>query len=150
MDITTTLQRNLKKLSRMKDAAIKGLIKTLRTIEAEKKKRTADLEEAASAIHRELQQWGWKGNASQAKPKGKTPTATAPRKRIRRNPEQLKGDATKVVAFIRSAGKEGIGGGQIRKKFPGVGQNIKGFVQQHAGEKLKTTGQKVNMRYHAG
>jgi hypothetical protein len=150
MDITTTLQRNLRKLSRMKDGAIKGLIKTLRTIEAEKKKRTADLEEAASAIHRELQQWGWKGNGSAAKPIGKKTTKTARKLRIRRNPEQLNGEATKIVAFIRSAGKEGLGGGEIRKKFPGVGQNIKSFVQQHAGEKLKTTGQKVNMRYHAG
>ena len=51
--------------------------------------------------------------------------------------------------MIRGAGKDGIGGGEIRKKFPGVGQNIKGFVQQYAGVKVKTTGQKVKMRYHA-
>jgi hypothetical protein len=30
----------------------------------------------------------------------------------------------------------------------GVGQNIKTFVQQYSGEKVRTTGQKVKMRYY--
>jgi len=37
----------------------------------------------------------------------------------------------------------------IRKSFPGVGQNIKEFVEKNTGVKVKTTGQKVKMRYHA-
>jgi hypothetical protein len=70
------------------------------------------------------------------------------KRRIRRNPEQLKAEATKVLAMIRKAGKEGIGGGEIRKHVAGVGQNIKEFVERNAGVKLKTTGEKVKMRYH--
>jgi hypothetical protein len=99
---------------------------------------------------------GWKGNGSGGLTARKK-TASVPaapvagkKRRIRRTPEQLKAEADKVLAMIRGAGKAGIGGGEIRKKFPGVGQNIKAFVQQYAGVKVKTTGQKVKMRYHAG
>jgi hypothetical protein len=42
-----------------------------------------------------------------------------------------------------------IGGGEIRKHVAGVGQNIKAFVEKNAGAKLKTTGLKSKMRYHA-
>ena len=55
----------------------------------------------------------------------------------------------KVLAMIKKAGKDGIGGAEIRKSFPGVGQNIKEFVEKNAGVKVKTTGQKIKMRYHA-
>ena len=51
--------------------------------------------------------------------------------------------------MIKKAGKEGIDGAEIRKSFPGVGQNIKAFVETNAGVKVKTTGQKGSMRYHA-
>ena len=48
----------------------------------------------------------------------RTPTAA----RIRRTPEQLKAEAAKVLSTIRKAAKEGIGGTEIRKSVPGVGQ----------------------------
>ncbi len=154
MNITTTLQRNLKKLGRMKQQAVKGLLKTLNHIDAERKKRTADLDEAARAVVAELQQWGHTANGSAKKkpgrPAGTTTAKATSKRRVRRSPEQLKSEAVKVVALIRSAGKDGISGSEIRKKFPGAGQNIKGFVQQYTGEKLKTTGQKAGMKYHHG
>jgi hypothetical protein len=147
MNISTTWQRNLKKLSRMKQQAVKGLMQTLKHIDAERKKRTADLDEAARAVLAELQQWGHKADGS-SKPKAKKAATTGgAKRRVRRTPEQLKDEATKILAFVRSAGKDGVGGGEIRKKFPGVGQNIKDFVQKNTGAKLKTTGQKVKMRY---
>lgn len=146
--ITTRIQRLLKKTDRMKQQAVKGLLRTLKHIDQERKSRTADLEEAAKLVVKQLAELGHVGGNSKAAAKRMKAKATTGKKRVRRSPEQLKVEATKVVALIRSAGKDGMSGGDIRKKFPGVGQNIKGFVQQYTGEKLKTTGKKVKMRYH--
>jgi hypothetical protein len=52
--------------------------------------------------------------------------------------------------MIKKAGKEDIGGAEIGKSFPGVGQNIKALVETNAGVKVKTTGQEVSMRYQGG
>jgi hypothetical protein len=60
----------------------------------------------------------------------------------------LKLEAAKALAMIRKAGKDGIGGAEIRKSVPGVGQNIKAFVERNTGEKIKTTGAKRKMKYH--
>lgn len=35
-----------------------------------------------------------------------------------------------MLSMIRKAGKDDIGGADIRKSHPGVGQNIKAFVQK--------------------
>src|SRR4051812_20324843 len=117
MNITTSLQRNLKKLGRMKQQAVKGLLKTLKHIDAERKKRTADLDEAARAVVAELQQWGHGSNGTTT-PKTRKATTTTTRgrkRRVRRSTEQLKAEAVKIVSFIRSSGKDGIAGGEIRK-----------------------------------
>lgn len=150
--MTTRIQTLLKKTERMKQQTVKGLLRTMKHIDAERKKRTADLDEAARAVVAELQQWGHMANGSAKKkpgrPAGTTTAKATSKRRVRRSPEQLKSEAVKVVALIRSTGKDGIAGSEIRKKFPGVGQNIKGFVQQYTGEKLKTTGEKAGMKYH--
>jgi hypothetical protein len=152
--ITTRIQRLLKKTDKMKQQAVKGLMRTLKHIDQERKQRTADLEEAAKLVLRQLSELGHSvginssKKASTVKAAKTTNTATGGRKRrIRRGPEQLKAEATKALAMIRKAGKEGIAGVEIRKSVPGVGQNIKEFVEKNAGVKLKTTGQRSAMRY---
>jgi hypothetical protein len=152
--ITTRVQRLLKQTERMRQQAVKNLLRTLKQIDQERRQRTADLEEAAKVVLKQLADMGHTAvGKSTAKTKKMTATkATATggkRRRIRRNPEQLKTEAAKVLAMIRKAGKDGIAGAEIRKSVPGVGQNIKEFVEKNAGVKLKTTGQKVKMRYHA-
>jgi hypothetical protein len=149
-NITAQLQRLLNQANRMKQQAVRGMLKTLKKIEEEKAKRTADLEQAARIIRGELQELGWKANgATSGKRKVAAKQQGRGKRRVRRTPEQLRAEAARVLAMIRGAGKDGIGGADIRKKFPGVGQNIKGFVQQYTGERVRTTGQKVTMKYHA-
>jgi hypothetical protein len=144
MNFTQLLHRNLNQLERMKRRAVKGLHTTLRKIEAEKKKRTADLEDAAKAIYKELHQWGM----GTGKTKPKTKTAAKARKRQRRSPKQLKKYADGVFQFVKA--HPGSGGGEIRKAFKDVGQNIAGFVSRYSsGYKLRTVGKKSKMRYHA-
>jgi hypothetical protein len=148
--IATRVQRLLKQTDRMKQQAVKSLLRTLKHIDRERKQRTADLEEAAKVVLKQLTELGHVGsNSKTAAKKAQRVAATGKKRRIRRKPEQLKAEATKVLAMIRKAGKEGIGGAEIRKSVPGVGQNIKAFVEKNAGVKVKTTGQKVTMRYHA-
>ncbi len=148
--IATRIQRLLKKTDRMKQQAVKSLLRTLKHIDQERKTRTADLEEAAKVVLKQLADLGHVGsNSKAAATKAKRAVKAGKKRRIRRNPEQLKAEATKVLAMIKKAGKEGIAGGEIRKSVPGVGQNIKEFVEKNAGVKVKTTGQKVQMRYHA-
>jgi hypothetical protein len=114
------------------------------------------LEDAAKLVMKQLAELGHsigfngRKQASQTKPTMAAKTAKAGRKhRMRRGPDQLKAEATKALAMIRKAGKEGIAGVEIRKSVPGVGQNIKDFVQKNGGVKLKTTGQRSAMRYFA-
>jgi len=148
--ITTRVQRLLKQTDRMRQQAVKSLLRTLKHIDQERKQRTADLEEAAKVVLKQLTDLGHTGsNSKVAAKKAKRVAATGKKRRIRRTPERLKAEAMKVLAMIRKAGKEGIGGSEIRKSVPGVGQNIKAFVEKNAGVKVKTTGQKVTMRYHA-
>lgn len=61
----------------------------------------------------------------------------------------MKAEAERALGMIRKAGKDGIRGAEIRKVIPGVGQNIKTFVEKNTGEKIKTTGAKASMKYHA-
>jgi hypothetical protein len=135
----------------MKQQAVKGLLKTLKDINSEKTRRVADLEDGAKAIHKQLQEWGHRITGTNASTARKATPARAASKiqkrRQRRNPEQLKADATKALKIIREAKGEGIGGGKVRSQVPGVGQDIKGFIAQHAGVKVKTTGQKSKMLY---
>ena len=148
--ITTRVQRLLKQTDRMRQQAVKSLLRTLKHIDQERKQRTADLEDAAKVVFQQLAELGHAGTSSKAVAKqAKRVVPAGKKRRIRRTPEQLKAEATKVLAMIRKAGKDGIGGAEIRKSVKGVGQNIKAFVEKNAGVKIKTTGQKVKMRYHA-
>ena len=151
--IATRVQRLLKQTERMRQQAVKSLLRTLKHIDQERKQRTADLEEAAKVILKQLAEMGHIAVGKSATKAKKATAEKAPttgkNRRIRRSPEQLKAEAAKVLAMIKKSGKEGIGGAEIRKSVPGVGQNIKEFVEKNAGVKVKTTGQKVKMRYHA-
>jgi hypothetical protein len=148
--ITIRVQRLLKQTDRMRQQAVKSLLRTLKHIDQERKQRTADLEDAAKVILKQLTELGHGGSNGRALgKKAKRVAAAGKRRRIRRTPDQLKAEATKVLAMIRKADKDGIGGAEIRKSVNGVGQNIKAFVEKNAGVKIRTTGQKVKMRYHA-
>src|SRR6478752_1596935 len=99
--ITTRIQRLLKKTDRMKQQAVKGLLRTLKHIDQERKKRTADLEEAAKLVVRQLAELGHVGgNGKMGVTKAKR-TATS-KKRIRRSPDELKKLANGVVAYIKA------------------------------------------------
>jgi hypothetical protein len=151
---TSRIERLLKKTDKMKQQAVKGLMRTLKQIDKERKQRTADLEEAAKSVMKQLAELGHSVGINGSKKALATKTAmntTVGRKRrVRRGPEQLKLEAEKALGMIRKAGKEGIGGAEIRKSVPGVGQNIKDFVEKNGGVKLKTTGQRSAMRYFVG
>ena len=145
----TRIQSLLKKTDRMKTQAIKSLLRTLKHIEKERKARTADLEEAAKVVIKQLEDLGHSGlNSKAAATRTKRMDTIGKKRRIRRSSEQLKAEATKVLAMIRKVGKDGIGGAEIRKSVPGVGQYIKEFVEKNSGVKLKTRGQRSAMRYH--
>ena len=73
--------------------------------------------------------------------------AKAGKKRIRRTPEQLKKYASDAYDFIKA--HPGCGGGEVRKAFPGIGQDIKGFLDKHSDKKIKTTGKQSKMTYRA-
>src|SRR6187551_794259 len=108
--ITTRVQRLLKQTDRMKQQAVKSLLRTLKHIDQERKTRTADLEDAAKVIVKQLADLGHIGSNSTAAAKNsKKVAATGKKRRVRRNPEQLKAEAAKVLTMIRKAGKEGIG-----------------------------------------
>ena len=65
--IISRLQALLKQTDRFKKRAVKSLLKTMRKIEAERKARTADLDEAAKIIAKQLADLGW---SAKAKAKG--------------------------------------------------------------------------------
>src|SRR4051794_13479171 len=128
--ITTRVQRLLKQTERMRQQAVKNLLRTLKHIDQERKQRTADLEEAAKVVLKQLAEMGHIAVGKSASKAKKTTATKNPsmgkKRRIRRSPEQLKAEATRVLAMIRKGGKDGIGGAVIRKSVPGVGQDIKG------------------------
>ncbi|HWB53426.1 MAG TPA: hypothetical protein VG722_04510 [Tepidisphaeraceae bacterium] len=124
-----------------------NLRRELRRIEEEKARITADLDKAANGIAAALQQLGYSATRATS-PRSVGPSGK--KKRIRRNPGQLKKYAEGVYQLVKSAGANGASGAQIRREFPKVGQDIKGFVHKHAGGRLKTTGKKSFMRYTAG
>src|SRR4051794_25753883 len=151
MKLPAQLERILRQSDKLKQQMVKNLLKTMRKIDQERKARTADLDHAAKLIGRQLADLGHRMGVPEAKVKA-TPVGRAPGrakgKRIRRSAEQLKSEAQKVLEMIRKSGKNGIGGAEIRKVVPGVGQNIKTFLEKNTGEKIKTTGAKRKMKYH--
>lgn len=155
MKATAQLQRILRQSDKLKQRMVKSLLRTMRKIDEERKERTADLDQAAKVIGKQLADLGHRfgikesANGKKRRAGGRQGRAKAKGKRIRRSPEQMKAEAEKALGMIRKAGKDGIGGAEIRKSVPGVGQNIKTFVEKNTGEKIKTTGAKASMKYHA-
>jgi hypothetical protein len=147
-NITTRIESLLKKTNRMKQQAVKGLLRTLKHIDQERKKRTADLEEAAKLVVRQLAELGHVGGISRVAGT-KAKRAASSKKRIRRSPDDLKKLANGVIAYVKAHPESS--GRDIRKTFSSVGQNIQSFVQQYGtAGKLRTTGKKAGMRYNVG
>src|SRR5580698_3996974 len=84
--IATHIQRLLKKTERMKQQAVKSLLRTLKQIEKERKARTADLEESAKIILKQLADLGHVGiNTKAATARHRTALkGTGKGKRVRR------------------------------------------------------------------
>jgi hypothetical protein len=147
----------LNRIRKVTAQTAQNLKRELRFIEREKLRLTAELDVAASKIANSLAQLDHEGAASfsqgrrPGRPAGVKTTTHAPAKgkRIRRNPEQLKKYADGVYELIKKSGSSGAGGGDVRKQFPSVGQDIRAFVHKHGGYKLKTSGLKSFMRYIA-
>jgi hypothetical protein len=72
---------------------------------------------------------------------------SAQRRRVRRFPAALMQEANAVVALIKSRGKHGATGQEIRKGHPKVGQSIAGFVEQHSDHRLRKTGKARSTRW---
>jgi hypothetical protein len=149
--ITSRLQKLLKQTEKMKKQATRGLLKTLKQIDHERKKRTADLDDAARLIGKQLSELGHTLTGTTArKPVAAKMKAALPgakkKRRIRRSPEQLQKYASDIFQFVKA--NSGSKGGAIRKAFPDVGQDIAGFVAKHTDKKLGTKGKRATMTYH--
>lgn len=69
-------------------------------------------------------------------------------RRKRRSTDELQAQAKAMVEYIVAGKADGRTGSEIKKKFPiGEGITIKNFIEQYAGERVKTTGKKAAMRY---
>jgi hypothetical protein len=82
-NIATHIETLLKKTERMKQQTVKSLHRTLKQIEKERKKRTADLEEGAKLILKQLGDLGHVGMNSEAR-KTRATTTIGKGKRRRR------------------------------------------------------------------
>ena len=122
-----------------------NLKRELQNIEEEKRRVTADLDEAAEQIRNTLAQLGHSTNDRE----GTRTRAAMPKagKRIRRSLHQLKAEAEAIIALVKEKGAEGATGPEIRKHHPKIGPDIKGFVHKYSGKKLKSTGAARSMHY---
>jgi hypothetical protein len=122
-NIATHIQRLLKKTERMKQQTVKSLLRTLKQIEQERKKRTTDLEESAKVILKTLADLGHVGiNTKAAATKAKT-TATIGkmgrnRKRVRRK-FAVSGEQT-ILNFVKN--KSNPIGKEIEKHWTSEGR----------------------------
>ena len=76
-------------------------------------------------------------------------TAIKRRKRVRRSPAQLKSAADAIVQFVKSKGKEGAIGREIKSRFGALLPSVKVWVEKYGGVKLKTEGDRSKMKYFA-
>lgn len=137
----------LDRVRRVTASTVETLKKELRHIEEEKRRLTADLDEAADHLRETLQQLGHRGNGRIASRRAVRKHRSG--KRIRRTPEQLKREAEAIIDLVKSKGTEGASGPEIRKHHAKIGPDIKGFVHKYCGKKLKSTGAARSMRYFA-
>lgn len=101
-NIATYIEKLLKKTERMKQQTVKSLLRTMRHIDKERKKRTADLEESAKVILKQLAALGHSGVNSKAafSKRGTAANAGGRRKRTRRR-FAVSGEQT-ILNFVKS------------------------------------------------
>jgi len=118
-NMATHIQRLLKKTERMKQQTIKSLLRTMKQIEKERKKRTADLEGAAKVILKQLADLGVGSKA--ASPKQWTAVKNAgKRKRIRRK-FAVSGEQS-ILNFVKA--KSNPIGSEIEKHWTSEGRAV--------------------------
>ncbi len=164
----TGVQSVLEKVAEVTSSAATALQNELKRLAEERDQMVAHYDVAAEKIRQSLRSLGQHFGISHAptgrRRRGRSRVAThsAVRgtrahagatakkgKRIRRGPEELKRDAEAVFQLIKSKGTEGAKGGEIRKRHPKVGQDIRAYVEKFSSHKLKTIGSKAAMRYVA-
>jgi hypothetical protein len=118
--IATHIQRLLKKTERMKQKAVTSLLRTLKQIERERKKRTADLEDSAKVIIKHLTDLGHisinSGTASRKK--GIAVKRAGKRKQVRRK-FAVSGEQS-ILDFVKS--KSNPIGKEIQKHWASEGR----------------------------
>src|SRR5687768_15515541 len=117
--ITQRLKRVLSEAETMTQRVVDSLLKTLREIEVEKAKRTAELDEAADQIKAQLAELGHpvgetNGRHRKAGRNGKAVKAKRTKSRGRRSGEEMKAEAERMVKFIKGKGGEGASGAEIK------------------------------------
>jgi hypothetical protein len=135
----------LQRVEKVTQDTAENLRRELRLIEEEKQRLFVHLDQAADRIRRTLHQLGGESRGRRVRRSARL----AKSKRVRRDADQLKRDADAVFNFIRSKGKQGVKGGEIRNHYPKIGQNIPLFVRKFGGHKIRTTGAKAATRYFA-
>ena len=103
--IATEIHRLLKRTERMKQQAVKSLLRTLKQIERERKARTADLEESAKLILKHLADLGHAGINTKAAEKQAKRAATIGKQRRKRERARRKfavSGEESILAFVKS------------------------------------------------
>jgi hypothetical protein len=121
--IATEIHRLLKRTERMKQQAVKSLLRTLKQIERERKARTADLEESAKLILKHLADLGHAGINTKAAEKQAKRAATIGinrrrRERVRRR-FAVSGEQS-ILNFVKS--KSNPIGKDIQKHWASEGR----------------------------
>lgn len=80
---------------------------------------------------------------------GRPPGSTNKRRRVRRSSEDVNKQAHDMLSDIQGAGKEGIGGGELTRKYGMVRPTIKEFIESRTQAKLKMVGPFNRARYVA-
>jgi hypothetical protein len=117
-NIATHIQRLLKKTERMKQQTVKSLLRTLKQIEKERKKRTADLEEAAKVVLKSLADFGRVGIKA-ASPNQKSAAKKAGKRKRGRRRFAVSGEQM-ILGFVKS--KSNPIGGEIEKHWKSEGR----------------------------
>jgi len=103
--IATEIHRLLRKTERMKQHAVRSLLRTLKQIERERKARTADLEESAKLILKHLADLGHVGINTKAADKQAKRAATIGKQRRKREQARrrfaVSGEES-ILAFVKS------------------------------------------------
>jgi hypothetical protein len=118
--IATHIERLLKKTERLKQQAVKNLLRTLKQIDKERKKRTADLEESAKFILKQLADLGhvgFNGKATFSK-RGTAAERAGKRKRTRRS-FAVSGEQS-ILNFVKS--RSNPVGREIQKHWASEGR----------------------------